>query len=286
MPLPETLRRRQIGAAAGWRAELRLGFERREQRTVLAGRQHQGPFLVQKALYPEGAHRCHAILLHPPGGLVGGDSILLQAAIGSRAAALLTTPGATKFYRSEAAAARTETRLSVEPLACLEWLPREAIVFNGARAHSRLRLELAQDARCLGWELWCLGRTASGERFRSGRLQIETRFRIAGRVCWEERGVLEGGAGLLHSAAGFSGQPVFATLWAVGPVVTAPLLDACRAVRPTAGRGALTQLPQVLIARYLGASTEDAFTWLTTLWTLLRPHYAGCDAVRPRIWAT
>ena len=105
-------------------------------------------------------------------------------------------------------------------------------------------------------------------------------------LCWEERGAFDGGSALLDAAAGFAGQPVFGTLWAAGPEAPRGLIDACRALPlEDAGRGAVTQLPEVLLARYLGPSTEEAFAWFTALWSLLRPVYAGREAVRPRIWS-
>jgi urease accessory protein len=269
-----------------WQAALHLGFERRGTRTTLIRERHVGPLLVQKTLHPEGDDPCHAIVLHPPAGIAAGDRLSLEASVGPAAQVLLTTPGATKWYRSGGAAAASETRLSVAPGAVLEYLPREAIVFDGAAASSRLEMDLASDARLIGWDVWCLGRTASGETFRSGRLELGTRLRRGGRLRWEERGVLDGGAPLQHASAGFAKQPVFGTLWAVGAAAPRPLLDACRQVPlGRADRGALTQLPELLLARYLGPSTEEALAWFTALWSLLRPLYAGREAVRPRIWS-
>lgn len=272
--------------AGAWHAELRLAFERRGPGTVLARERHVGPLLVQKTLHPEGDDPCHAIVLHPPAGIAAGDRLALEASAGPAAQVLLTAPGATKWYRSGGVAAGSETYVTVGPAAVLEYLPREAIVFDGARACARLEMDLAADARLIGWDIWCLGRTASGETFDSGRLELATRLRRAGRLCWEERGVLDGGGPLLRARAGCAGEPVFGTLWAAGPAAPRALIDACRAVPIAgAGRGAVTQLPDVLIARYLGPSTEEAFAWFTSLWSLLRPLYAGREAVRPRIWA-
>jgi urease accessory protein len=274
-------------ASGGWHAALDLGFERRGTRTILTRDRHHGPLLVQKALYPEGDSPCHAIVLHPPAGIVAGDQLLLAASVGPDAQALVTTPGATKWYRSASGAtAVSRTCLSAMPGAILEYLPRESIVFDGAAATATLEMDLAADARLIGWDLWCLGRTASGERFGSGRLRLATCLRRDGRVCWEERGTIVGGSPLMNAAAGLAGEPVFGTLWAVGPDAASGLVAACRALPlDGAGRGAVTQLPQVLVARYLGPSTEEAFAWFTSLWTLLRPVYAGCEAVRPRIWS-
>lgn len=269
---------------AGWQAKLHLTFERRGDRSVLARNEHAGPLVVQKALYPEGPRVCHAIVLHPPGGIVSGDALSLNVTVGQHAHALLTTPGAAKWYRSSGSEAESATRLTVETGASLEWLPREAIVFDGARACARMDIDVAPQGRCIGWEIWCLGRTAAGERLRSGRLQLETRLRVAGRLRWEERGILDGHSPLLTCAAGLAGQPVFGALWAVGPQASASLIDACRRERAS-GAVALTQLPDVLIARYLGGSTEEAFAWFSTIWALLRPAYLERDSVRPRIWA-
>ena len=272
--------------ARAWHAALELCFERRCTGTVLVRERHTGPLLVQRPLYPEGGDPCHAIVLHPPAGIAAGDQLSLAVTVGAGARALLTTPGATKWYRSTGIAAGSATRLTVADAAVLEYLPREAIVFNGASAEVVLQMDLGADARLIGWDLWCLGRTASGETFDSGRLRLATRLSRMGRLCWEERGVLDGGAALLRAGAGFDGEPVFATLWAAGPDAPREVVDACRHVPlEVPGRGAVTQLPGVLLARYLGPSTEQALAWLTALWSLLRPAYVGREAVRPRIWS-
>ena len=270
--------------ASSWKARLELGFVRDGERSVLARRRHDGPLVVQKPLYPEGEGVCHAIVVHPPGGIAGGDTLELEACVGDGAAVLVTTPGAAKWYRS--AGPRAEQSVVLRAEGDLEWLPQEAIVFDGAFADARARIDLSPSARYLGWDLVCLGRTGSGERFLRGRYRFGTELRREGRLLWLERGTLDGGSALLASPAGLGGQPVFGTLLAAAAGVTPALLAACRALVPRHGEGAVTQLPGVLAARYRGASSEAARAYFANLWRVLRPALFGREAQPPRIWRT
>ena len=265
--------------AQSWKAELALEFEARGARTVLAARRHDGPLVVQKPLYPEGGEVCHAIVVHPPAGVAGGDELELEARAGEGAHALLTTPGAGKWYRS--AGPWAAQRLRFEVCGSLEWLPQETIVFSGAMARLETDIRLQGDARYLGWEILCLGRTGSGERFSRGELRLSTRLYRDGKLLWLERGRLEGGGALLDSPAGLQGKPVCATLVAASAF---PMIDlaACREVESLS----VTQLPGVLVARYLGDSSEAAKCALREAWTILRPSLFGRDAQSPRIWST
>jgi len=264
-----------------WKARLSLGFAEQEGRTALVRRAADGPLVVQKPLYPEGGAVCHAIVVHPPGGIAGGDELELCVASGARAAALLTTPGAAKWYRSAGPWAMQKLAFDVDGV--LEWLPRETIVFDGALADLRWDVRLGVEAAFIGWEVVCLGRTASGERFQRGRVKLETRISRGGQMRWLERGRIDGAAASMGSPAGLSGHTVFGTLVASGGRLTREVLTACRA---EAGDAALTLLPDLLVARYLGDSGEQAMQCFTRLWRVLRPAVAGRAASMPRIWST
>src|SRR5512134_1313349 len=186
--------------AQSWKAELELGFARRAGRTVLAERRHDGPLVVQKPLYPEGGEVCHAIVVHPPAGIAGGDELQLAARAGEGAHALLTTPGAGKWYRS--AGPWAAQRLRFEVAGALEWLPQETIVFDGVLARLETEVHLRGEARYLGWEILCLGRTGSGETFGRGELRLSTRLYRDGKLLWLERGRLAVGGALLDSPTG------------------------------------------------------------------------------------
>lgn len=269
----------------GWKAELQLRFTRAGERTTLSSH-HQGPLRVLKALYPEGDGICHAIVLHPPGGIAGGDQLEVGVEMGDSAHALLTTPGAGKWYRSAGPRAEQDLDFRVSERAALEWLPQESIVFNAARADLRTRIQLAPDACFIGWDILCLGRRASGEAFAAGDLTLNTRIERNGRPLWLERGALEGGGPLLDSPAGLAGYSVSATLLASAPGLDAGLLAACRAVPAAEGRQGVTLLPDLLVARYLGHGSEAARQWCAALWAVLRPALLGREAIPPRIWNT
>jgi urease accessory protein len=273
-------------APAGWDARLHLEFERVHERTVLATRAHVGPLRVQKALYPEGPEVCQAIIVHPPGGIVGGDTLAIDIGAGAGAHAQITTPGAAKWYRSSGARATSRTTLRVGPAALIEWLPQEAILFDGAQATIALRIELEPGARYFGWEVTCLGRTASSERLTQGALRQSLELHRDGAPLFCERAVIDGGGRALQSGAMLADAPVFGTMVAASATVTNELLGACRAVPCHDGDGAITRLPEVLVGRYRGDSASAARTYFANLWRLLRPHLAGRDAVMPRIFNT
>lgn len=266
-----------------WHAELELGYARFGDSTRPVMRRHQGPLRVQKHLYAEGPQVCQHIIVHPPGGIAGGDRLDICATVGKNAWAQLTSPGAAKWYRA-ASPAYQQLELRVEAGATLEWLPQETIVFSAAQAELTTHIELQGDARLCYWDMVALGRPASGERFDLGHFQSHLDIRRDGQWLWHERQRIMGGDGLLDSPIGLDGKPVFATLLMTGEA-SSELLEVCRNLQNPV-RGNLTQLPGLLVARCLADEALHARAWLIELWTLLRPALLGREAVAPRIWST
>jgi urease accessory protein len=273
---------------AAWQARLDLGFECRGDDTVLARRKHSGPLRVQKPLYPEGRACCHAIVLHPPAGICGGDRLQIDVDVGPDAQALLTTPGAGKWYRSAGSLAEQAVSIKVGAGGTAEWLPQESIVFDGALARMRTAVELEEGARFVGVETICLGRRASGETFGRGSLRLSTDIRLAGRLLWRERGRIDGASALMHSPIGLAGFSVCSTILAAGTLVSGEVLTACRCVTPAeiGAKCGVSVLPNLFVGRYLGHSAEAARAWFVELWRQLRPMLADCEARVPRIWNT
>lgn len=277
----------ELRAPVGWQAELDLEFARRGEQTVLRRNHHRGPLQVQKSLYPEGRKTCHIAILHPPGGVAAGDALCLRASLDTQSLALLTTPGATKWYRSEGSRASQQLNFSLGEDAVLEWLPRENIIFDGANISMLLDVELASRAKYFGWDILSFGRRASGESWSHGKLNMQSNIRRAGCLLWSEVARVDAQNGFAKSAVGLSGFTVCGTFVVAGYDIDALLLTECRDVKPpaAASRVGITRVPAVLIARYLGDSTEDAFQWFTNLWAVLRRALSGKAACPPRVWA-
>lgn len=279
-------------ADTGWAASLALEFAHREGRTVPSLRSHRGPLRIQKGFTPEGADLWHQVIVHPPGGVASGDSLSINIEAGPKARALLTSPGAAKWYRANLHApvkrARQAVHLRVQPGASLEWLPLESIVFDGAQAEWQSRFELAVDASLVAAELVCLGRPAARERFNSGVLRWHTEIVRGGQLLFSERALLEGGSTALDSPGGLAGCPAFATLWLVSGQDNLSLItDRVRqALDDSPECWAATALPGLVILRWRGACAEDGWRVLRAAWTAARPLMLGRPACVPRIWST
>lgn len=272
---------------AGWTARLSLQYTRDGQRTVGRDR-HEGPLRVLKALHPEGPGICHHVIVHPPGGVVGGDQLHVDLQAGAGTHALVTTPGATRFYRSDGATARQQVHLRLAAGARVEWLPLETIAHAGCIAENRLTLDLAEGAECLGWELLALGLPAAGEAFDRGSFLQHLELPGA----WLDRGRLRAADTLLlDGPLGLAGHRVLGTLWlAAGrPWDEArrdALLDGARALLGDALAGATAVHGQVLVLRLLADRVEPAMRLLQAVRGAWRRSAWGLDAEPPRVWRT
>ncbi len=267
--------------AAGWQAQLELGFVPRLGRTALVHRKQRGPLAVQRPFYPEG-ETCHTYLLHPPGGVVGGDSLHIQCQVADGAHALVTTPGATKFYRSAGSTAEQTQSLQVAAGARLEWLPQENIFFPGAIARLQTNIDLSEGARFIGWEIHCLGLPVNAERFDSGHAEFRLNIERDNRPLLLER--LTVTADKLHAKAGLRGMPVNATLLATRAGATE--LDQVRKLLAETPGVGVTLIDDLLVVRYLGDSTERCRNLFIKIWATIRVTVLGRPPCPPRIWST
>jgi urease accessory protein len=268
----------------GWRAALDLEFAPVGSRTVLARRSHLGPLVVQRPFYPEG-DVCHVYVVHPPGGVVGGDTLELRARVRDGAHALVTTPAATKFYRSEGRVARQSQDIALDA-ATFEWLPQETILFPDAYANIATRVRLSERSTFIGWEIVCYGRPASGMAYASGRAHQDFELWLNDVPLMLDHLRLDGASASMQSRFGLAGHTVLGTMFAY-PADDA-LLELARSVSLTAGIAhlACTKVDGVLVCRAVGPQADAVRRAFVSIWSSIRPQIAGRAATPPRIWST
>jgi urease accessory protein len=272
-----------------WLGKLDLRFTKTANRTILSGRRHFGPLRVQKPLYPEGPEVCHVVIIHPPGGLADGDDLSAHITLEQGAHAVITTPGATKWYKAKEGSA-FRTTIGLRSGAFLEWLPNENIYFANASARTVLRVELAEGAIACGWDMHMLGRIASAESWDTGLLRAATEFvREDGSLIWTERTILQAGSDLLRARQGLDRSPVFGTLWCVGARCDPKTIETLAAELPCTLtlRAGISLLPHdVLLVRAVGPQIEPVRSLMIACWSRIRPMAMGRKAEPLRLWST
>lgn len=270
--------------AKNWHGSLNLVFDQRHNTTALIQEQVQAPLKVLRPFYPEGSNVCHSVILHTAGGLVGGDRNDLNFHLKPNAQALITTASASKVYRSNGLQARQNIQIKVDTNACLEFLPQETIVFNGAIYRQDLRVELALGASWISWEITRFGRSARGERFLAGEWRSHTEVWQQGIPLWIDRQWLPGEAEIINSPHGLAGQPVVASLVWIGQPVSPEIVQQARSLFPYHSSSGVTRLTSGLLCRYRGNSTAEAKSWFMDVWQLLRHSFLARNSCIPRVW--
>ncbi len=245
----------------GWQAKLELGFEYKHGKTVLAHRRHYGPLTVQRPFYPEGGV-CHVYVLHPPGGIVGGDQLSLCINAEQHSHALITTPAAGKFYRSAGEQAVQTVSIKVAEGAAVEWLPQETIIYQGAQLRSAVNVELEVGARFIGWEILSLGRPACGERFDQGLADMSWQIYCAERPLFLERLHLDAKA--FAARWGLQGFSACGTLFA-SPASAESLAAVQQLIGDTKGCG-VTLIDDLLVCRAIDTRSDRLRGFFEQVW--------------------
>jgi urease accessory protein len=272
---------------SAWRAQLDLGFTANNDRTILSHRSHFGPLQVQKPFYPEENGTVHVYILHPPGGVVGGDFLKLNIDVKRNAHSLITTPAAGKFYRSSGPVARQSQTMRVAPGGILEWFPLENIFFSGANVRIETRVDLSDDSHFISWDIFCLGRPASSERFDQGFLNQRMEICRNGAPLRVDILNAKGGSDFLDAKWGLMGYPVIGNM--VCATDNQEVVDLMRDIEVDSSQNELfsvTRTEGIMLCRFLGNSVERAKTIFIKAWKVLRMTLMGLDIVKPRIWNT
>jgi len=273
-----------------WEARLDLTYTRAAGR-VVARHSHNGPLRILQSLYPEGDSVCHNVLVHPPGGLVGGDTLDIHIRAASGAHGLITTPGATRFYRSEGPLALQSTHIHLQAGSRLEWLPLEALCYNDCHAENKLVMVPEPGAELLGWDVTAFGLPGANLPYVQG--SFAQHIEVPG--VWLERGRIDAAdTRLMDGPTGMAGARCMASLFFVAGTALdrkrkqqaldiARELIAGHALAATAG--ATSPNPQVIVVRALAPVVEPAMQLLRTVRNAWRQELWGLPLCNPRIWA-
>jgi urease accessory protein len=274
----------------GWHAALQLDYQRKADRTDVM-HTHNGPLRVLKSLYPEGPAICHTVLVHPPSGLVGGDRIDIRLTVHPKAHALVTTPGATRFYRTEKGLAAQEVVAKVSHDARLEWLPLETIAYNNCQGLNKVVFDIDAGGELIAWDITALGLPVASLPFAQGQLQQHMELKDV----WLERGLLDASdQRLMSGPLGLANHRCTATLvFASGSDMTREkrdlALSLARDVVSSHGEGVVTGVtsphPRVVVMRALSPLVEPTQTLFRAVWAAWRTGFWEIQNTQPRIWA-
>ena len=280
----------ETAARRGWHAQLQLAYAKEQTRSV-ARFTHDGPLRVLQSLYPEGDAVCHNVLVHPPGGLVGGDVLDISIDVAPHAHGLVTTPGATRFYRSAQDVATQTVHARVADHARLEWLPLETLAYNQCNGVNRAVFDLAPHAQLMAWDITALGLPTADQPFVQG--QLWQHFQV--QDAWLERGLIQGNdRQLLDGPLGMAGHRCSGTLiLASGQAWSASLRDQALelardlidAAPPDVIAGVTAAHPRVVVMRSLSALVEPTQNLLRSVWAAWRKGIWEMSDHAPRIWA-
>ncbi len=272
---------------ASWKATLDLSFTERNNKTILTSKKHSGPLMVQKPFYPESNGCCHIYLIHPPGGIVGGDSLNLTAQLNENTHALITTPAATKFYRSTGIQATQNQTINLQENAILEWLPQETVYFNDTNAASTTRININSSNRFFAWEIQCLGLPAQKEYFIAGQCRQKLEIWRNEKPLLLEINRLIGGDELLDANWGLQGFKSVGTFVCTDNDTSIDV-DTINQVAEQFKdlSNSYTLVNGLLIIRAMSAYAEKIKDFFAALWTILRPQVLQLESSAPRIWHT
>jgi len=276
-----------IQTTSRWHGVVKLAYQQKDNQTKPIETYTQAPYKIQRPFYPQGEQTCYTTILHTAGGIVGGDQLSQSIQLQPETHAVITTAAASKIYRSNGLTASQKINIELGENACLEYLPRETIVFNGAHYQQHLKVNLTSTATFFAWEIVRFGRSARGEQFLQGNWRSRTEVWQDGQLIWVDCPCLRGGKAVLESPHGLGGYPLIGTLVWLGKPVPSELITEARNLwhqTEATGEAGTTTLMSGVLCRYRGNSRAEVINWFTNLWRLFRQWDGKQTPVTPRVW--
>ncbi len=276
------------GPIFSWEAHLQLGLVQKNNKTLLNKRRHIGPLTLQRPFYPEDDGTCHLYILHPPGGVAGGDSLQLDLVCEENTSTLVTTPGASKFYQSNGFTAWQNQNLNVKESASLEWLPQETILFDGSNVNSSTKVQLKSSSSFIGWEIVSFGRPACLEEFSIGFFKQSFEIWRDDIPLLIDKVTIKDRAEVFSSLWGLQSQPVMGLMTVINPNIK--LLHQTKENIQEKIKGheylSVSVINDVLVCRCLDTNSMSIRDQFIEIWKTIRPISINKQPCEPRIWAT
>jgi urease accessory protein len=272
---------------SNWHGKINLIYKNNNNKTELSSSFSQSPFKIQQSFYPEGNTICHNVILHTAGGMVGGDRLSQNIHLNENAQSLITTPAASKIYRSNGKIALQNINITLENDSILEYLPQEMIIFDGAKYNQHNIINLQDNSKVFLWDIVRFGRTARGEIFKEGNWQSKLEILHQEKPLYIDNIYLEGEQNLFNNLSGLNGNPILGTLIYVGEIINSETLNDIRQLCQNSlsnGESGVTELIKGISCRYLGNSTMEVKNLFFQIWQLLRLQYLGKNALKLRVW--
>ena len=272
-----------------WRGSICIETRRERGSTRLSALQHEGPLRIQRP-FSQDDGSCHIYLIHPPGGVVGGDALFVEFEGHENTNTLITSSAASKFYSCEAGLPKQHIsqNLTVNKGSLLEWVPHENIFFEGSKTQLHNKIMMSNESRFFGWEIMVLGRLESDKTSFGGTLRSATTITKNDRLI--HRDFFEYSPGMDRCSWGLNGQRVIGSLIATSAYIEdeefARLFSDIKKKLGSSSFGA-TRKKGLFLLRYLGSSVEECKNGFNAARDALHQSEAlmfGCHGVRPRIW--
>ena len=273
-----------------WQGSISLETRKKRGSTRLSFLKHQGPLRIQRPFLQDDGS-CHIYLIHPPGGVVGGDALFVKFEGHENTNTLITSSAASKFYSCEAGLPKQKISqdLTVKRGSLLEWVPHENIFFEGSKTELQNKIVMSDESRFFGWEIMVLGRLESDKNSFGGTLRSTTTISIDSQLI--HRDFFDYSPEMGQSSWGLNGKRVIGSLIATSPYIeneefTRLFSDIKKKI---CGQSfGATRKKGLFLLRYLGSSVEECKHGFNFARDTLHQNKAlmlGCNGERPRIWS-
>jgi urease accessory protein len=280
--------------AVGKNGLLRLRFERRGARTILADLERRSPFMAQRVLYPERSlpDLGWLFIITTSGCVLQGDRMALEVALGPGARAHLTTQSATKIHTMDANYAAQAQHISLADGAYLEFMPDPLIPHRRARFLSDTRISLAETATLLYSEIMQPGRKHHhpDECFGATVLSLATTVtRPSGRLLFAEKLLVEPERRPLRQTGVMGPFDVLANVILLTPKENIDRVESRVEADVDLGQGlafGACRLPNDsgLIFKVLARETRQVKAKVREFWEVVREEITGTSLSAPFFW--